>query len=187
MKTHSISCIILAGGESKRMNGKDKGLVDFNGQPLIAHVINALQSQVDDFVISANRNIEHYQQYSSNVIPDDSEKHGPLSGIAAALSACKHERVLVIPCDMPFLPNDLVKTLIASFEHSDIAIVEVQQRFQLVFLMNKSLLTSAQEHLTSGKHKLMQWVGDCSHTIVDFTASADAFRNINSIQDLNNL
>ena len=57
MNTHTISCIILAGGESKRMNGNDKGLIDFNGQPLIAHVINALQNQIDDFVISANRNI----------------------------------------------------------------------------------------------------------------------------------
>ncbi|MDH5389045.1 MAG: molybdenum cofactor guanylyltransferase [Gammaproteobacteria bacterium] len=187
MKTNKISCIILAGGEGKRMNGNDKGLIEFNSKPLIAHVINSLQNQVDDFVISANRNVEHYQQFSPDVIPDGCEKHGPLSGIAAALSTCKHEQVLVIPCDMPFLPYDLVKTLITNFEHSDIAIVEVQERLQLVFLMKKSLLTSVQDHLTSGKHKLMQWVGDCSHTTVDFTASADAFRNINSIQDINNL
>lgn len=187
MKAHSISCIILAGGESKRMNGNDKGLIDFNGQPLIAHVINALQNQVDDFVISANRNIEHYQQYSPNVIPDKSERHGPLSGIAAALPNCKHEQVLVAPCDMPYLPNDLVEKLVTNFEHTDVAIAEVLKRFQLVFVMNRSLLTSIQEHLASDKHKLMQWVGDCSHTTIDFTASADAFRNINSIQDINNL
>ena len=184
MKTHSISCIILAGGESKRMNGEDKGLVNFNGQPLIAHVINALNNQVDDFVISANRNTERYQQFSMNVIPDNSEKHGPLSGIAAALPICKHEQVLVIPCDMPYLPNDLVDRLVANIEHRNIAIVEVLQRFQLVFLMNRSLLASVQEHLISDKHKLMRWVETCSPAIIDFSDTAEAFRNINSVLDL---
>lgn len=187
MNTHSISCIILAGGESKRMNGNDKGLVDFNGQPLIAHVINALENQIDDFVISANRNFDTYKQFSPNVIPDISEMHGPLSGIAAALPACKHEHVLVIPCDMPYLPDDLVDKLVVDFECGDIVIVEVQQHFQLVFLMHKSLLSSVQDHLSSGKHKLMQWVKDCSHTTIDYSDSADAFRNINSAQDINNL
>jgi len=184
MTTHSISCIILAGGESKRMNGNDKGLIDFKGQPLISYVIKALQNQVDDFVISANRNIEHYQQFSANVIPDNSQMHGPLSGIAAALPSCKHEHVLIIPCDMPYLPNDLVDKLTVNFEHSDIAIIEVLQRFQLVFLMDRSLLTSVQEHLASGKHKLMQWVTTCSHTTVDCSESVESFRNINSVQDL---
>ena len=184
MTADSISCIILAGGESKRMNGEDKGLIDFNGQPLISHVINALQNQVDDFVISANRNIELYQQFSTNVIPDDSEMRGPLSGIAAALPSCKHEWVLIIPCDMPHLPNDLVDKLVAEIDHSEIVIIEVLQRFQLVFLMNKSLLTSVQEHLASGKHKLMQWVTSCSPAIVDYSNSVQAFRNINSVHDL---
>ena len=166
------------------MNHADKGLVKFNGRPLIEHVINALQNQVDDFVISANRNLELYKQFSANVIPDNTEKHGPLSGIAAALPVCKHENVLVIPCDMPYLPDDLVEKLLADFQHSDIAIIEVLQRLQLVFLMNKSLLASAREHLGSGKYKLMQWVESCSPVIVDCSDAAESFRNINSLQDI---
>lgn len=184
MSRQSISCIILAGGEGKRVNHADKGLVEFNGKPLVTHVIDALKNQVDDIVISANRNLDLYQQFSPMVIPDDTEKHGPLSGIAAALPACKHDQVLIVPCDMPYLPTSLITTLLADFENSDITIVEVQGRLQLVFLMRQSLLTSVHEHLSSGKYKLMQWVKSCSHSIVDCSDSSDAFKNMNSSHEL---
>ncbi|HEN8709542.1 TPA: NTP transferase domain-containing protein, partial [Pseudomonas putida] len=32
------SILILAGGRGQRMGGRDKGLVDWQGEPLIAHV-----------------------------------------------------------------------------------------------------------------------------------------------------
>jgi len=187
MKSNSVSCLILAGGESKRMNHVDKGLVQFNSLPLIGHVINALQNQVDDFVISANRNFEQYQQFSSTVIPDNGEKHGPLSGIAAALPACKHEHILIVPCDMPYLPGNLLSTLLNNFKHSNIAIIEVHKRQQLVFLMHKSLLPSLREHLSTGQYKLMQWIKTHSPTIVNCNDMAHAFKNINSTHELNQL
>ena len=169
------------------MNHIDKGLVKFKDQPLIEHVINALQNQVDDFVISANRNLESYQQFASTVIPDNDEKNGPLSGIASALAACQHELILVVPCDMPNLPNNLVETLLEDFDHNDISIVEVQHHLQLVFLMRKSLLASVKNYLSSGHYKLMQWVETCSPTIADCSDTAEFFRNINSSQDIDHV
>lgn len=169
------------------MNRVDKGLVKFKGRPLIECVINALHNQVDDIVISANRNLELYKQFSPTVVPDDNGKFGPLSGMAAALPACKHEWVLVVPCDMPYLPNDLVEKLLTNENHNqrnNITIVDVKHHFQLVFLMNKSLLPSVLEHLSSEKHKLMQWVKSCSPAIVDYSNSADSFININAIEEL---
>lgn len=184
MIAHPISCIILAGGESKRMHGEDKGLVDFNGQPLITHAIAKLKNQVDDIVISANRNFEIYRQFSSTVIPDIAEKNGPLSGISSSLPDCQHDLVLVVPCDMPYLPDNLVDKLSSNIGHSDIAIIEVQQRLQLVFLMRQSLLTSVRDHLSTGKYKLMQWAQSCSHSVVDFSDNAEAFKNMNTTREL---
>ena len=60
-----ISCIILAGGKDKRVSGLDKGLVSYKNRPLIEHVIHTVQNQVDDIIISANRNIiKILQKYS---------------------------------------------------------------------------------------------------------------------------
>jgi molybdopterin-guanine dinucleotide biosynthesis protein A len=66
-----ISCIILAGGQGSRAGGRDKGLIDYNGRPLIEHLIQSVKAQVDDIVISTNRNTESYNKYSDKVITDD--------------------------------------------------------------------------------------------------------------------
>ena len=165
------------------MNHQDKGLIALHGRPLVGHVINSLEDQVDDFVISANRNFDQYRQFSAHVIPDATEQNGPLSGIAAALPACKHNLILVVPCDMPFLPNDLADLLLANLNDHKIAVAETQNHLQLVFLMHRSLLSSVQHHLASGHFKILQWVQSCSPAIVSFS-NTDAFKNLNSSSDI---
>ena len=66
-----ISAIILAGGQASRMNHANKGLKTYRNNPLVSYVINSIASQVDDIVISANRDIEVYQQYGYPVIADE--------------------------------------------------------------------------------------------------------------------
>ncbi len=166
------------------MQGEDKGLAALNSKPLIAHVINALQNHVDDFVISANRNIEVYKQFSSNVIPDNLDNNGPLSGIAAALPTCKHDYVLVTACDMPFLHGELIERLSTHLSQHDICIAKCNDRFQLFLLMKKSLVASVSASLANGNYKLMQWVEAQSTAVVDFNDAIDAFQNINSGHDL---
>ncbi|MCK4675972.1 MAG: NTP transferase domain-containing protein, partial [Gammaproteobacteria bacterium] len=48
--TQKYSCIILAGGEGKRVDGQDKGLINYNKQPLIQHVIKQVKPQVDEII-----------------------------------------------------------------------------------------------------------------------------------------
>jgi len=179
-----ISCIILAGGEGKRVDYSDKGLINFHNKPLVAHVIASIESQVDDIVISANRNIDQYKRFSPTVISDLSGRHGPLAGIAAALPACQHDLVLIVPCDMPSLPDDLVSKLLTSLGDNEIAIVDIENHFQLVFLMRRSLLACVQQHMSSEKYKLMQWVKSCSYVAINFDDSTDCFINMNSKTDL---
>jgi molybdopterin-guanine dinucleotide biosynthesis protein A len=52
-KLNQISAIILAGGESKRMGGNDKGLVLLLGKPLIEWVLARIRPQAEEFMISA--------------------------------------------------------------------------------------------------------------------------------------
>jgi len=59
----ACSCIILAGGEGRRVGGNDKGLLPYKNKRLIEHVIERMSPQVTDIVISANRNIETYSVF----------------------------------------------------------------------------------------------------------------------------
>jgi len=111
----SVSGAILAGGRGRRMGEADKGLLPFLGRPLIKHVIDILKPQVESILISANRHHEDYAQLGFPVVSDrDGGFSGPLAGIARVLEEATTPFILVVPCDMPFLPADLVRRLMAA-------------------------------------------------------------------------
>jgi molybdenum cofactor guanylyltransferase len=200
-------CIILAGGEGKRMDGEDKGLVLYNNKPLIESVIERIKPQVDNIVISANRNIERYKKFGYPVVNDSASNQGnnkniyqgPMAGIAAALPQCKNEWVFIIACDMPLISDTIVPQLEASLKTDDlkidslktghrnnkktIAIAEVNKKFQLAMLLNKNLLPSIQLSLKNDQLKLMQWVNSNNISPVSFSAENE-FRNVNYFKDL---
>lgn len=176
------SCIILAGGEGKRAGGLDKGLLVYENTPLIEHVINTVKPQVDDIVISANRNVEQYRQYGYQVVPDLTQGfQGPLAGIAAALACCKHDWVLVVACDMPRLPKNLVALLASRLQTESLAIASVHNHHQLAMLINKNLASSLKQQLDSNQLKLIRWIESLPHVIVPLDDLADAFLNLNKL------
>src|SRR5919108_422575 len=107
-----VSGIVLAGGLGRRMGGVDKGLQLLHGRPMIAHVLARLAPQVDDIVINANQNHERYAAFGHRVVPDEIGGFaGPLAGLHAGLRAVSHPLAVTVPCDSPFLPEDLVARL----------------------------------------------------------------------------
>ncbi len=189
MKEHAeaVSCIILAGGEGKRVAGSDKGLLDYQGKPLIEHVISTVKKQVNDIVISANRNLNTYKKYSDCVISDSaSDYHGPLAGIAACLPHCRQQQVLVVACDMPALPGDLVKRLEQNKSAHAISIASIGKHHQMALLVDKNQSTIIQQRLDDKKLSLIQWVESVSHVSVNFDERADAFLNLNHLPEIRN-
>ena len=187
MSEKLVSCIILAGGEAKRFNSEDKGLVELNGKPLIAHVIEHIHNQVDDIVISANRNIDTYQTYASHVVADQRDGfQGPLAGIVSALPYCQHQWVVVLPCDIPFLPDDLVETLNPGHVNK-LHILKINGRLQLIFIIHKDLLTELVKYLDSENHKVMNWVESQNPLIIEVDSHSDAFANLNTLDELKQL
>ena len=179
-----FSCIILAGGEGKRVGGRDKGLIDYHGKPLIQHVIDNIKPQVDEIIISANRNIEKYETCGYKVVSDNSEKYlGPMAGIAATLPYCQNDWVFITPCDMPFLPLDIISSLYENKNGSSLSIAKVSDRLQLALLMNKNLLPSILQALSASELRLMQWAKSQKPTFVFFTNEQN-FSNLNSSTDL---
>lgn len=184
-----VSCIILAGGRGKRAGGLDKGLLPYkdktgNNKPLIEHVIDTVKNQVDDIVISANRNIKSYKQYSANVIGDSTEDYqGPLAGIAACLKHCKHELVLVVACDMPNLPSNLVTRLLSEIQNNSISIATVNNHHQLALIIKGNMVDSVQQRLNNKQLKLMQWVESAPYNTVSFDDTPHSFVNLNHLLD----
>ncbi|MGR3465753.1 molybdenum cofactor guanylyltransferase MobA [Limimaricola sp.] len=115
--------VILAGGLSRRMGGGDKGLVEWRGRPLLAHVIDRVSPQVPALALNANGDPARFSQFGLDTIPDPLPGHpGPLAGVLAAMGWARARRaawVLTVPCDAPWLPGDLVPRLIMAAEEAD--------------------------------------------------------------------
>lgn len=107
-----ITGLILAGGRGQRMGGRDKGLQPFQGEPLAAHVLRRLQPQVGRVLISANRHADAYAALGAPVIGDTlADFPGPLAGMLAGLQAIETDYLLTVPCDSPYLADDLAVRL----------------------------------------------------------------------------
>ena len=152
----SVSGLILAGGQGSRMGGRDKGLVNYLGQPLVDHVIDRIAPQVDELLISANRNLDDYARRGYRVITDSLPGfQGPLAGVLAGLQASAHEWMLVVPCDMPHLPEDLVQRLLAASEGVAMAVADDGMRLHpAVMLIHARLENALAAYLAAGRRSV---------------------------------
>ncbi|MDB6443413.1 MULTISPECIES: molybdenum cofactor guanylyltransferase MobA [Pseudomonas] len=115
------SILLLAGGRGQRMGGQDKGLVEWRGEPLIAHLHRQTRALSDDLIISCNRNLERYALYADQLVHDDEgDFPGPLAGIRAGLRAARHRFLLVLPCDVPNIDSNLLESMLeTASQHPD--------------------------------------------------------------------
>jgi molybdopterin-guanine dinucleotide biosynthesis protein A len=187
----SITGVILAGGLARRMGGIDKGLIQFAGKPMVAHVVDRLRPQVDEILINANREIERYADFGYNVVSDEIEGFaGPLAGLHRGMCAASNPFVLTVPCDSPFLPNDLASRLMQELVQSnaELAVAKTGAQAHPVFcLCSKNLKAHLESYLQNGGRKIDTWYGTLKVVEVGFDDNPGAFSNINTIEELKSL
>ena len=180
----SITGIILAGGQARRMGGVDKGLVPFAGRPLIEWVIEGLRPQVNTLLINANRNLDSYAAYGLPVIGDlEPGFQGPLAGIHSAMQAARTDWIITVPCDGPYPAPDLVERLVAALRAADaeLAVATDGVRIQPVHaLLPVRLAASLADALSAGERKVDRWYARHRVAHADFSDRPDCFLNINT-------
>lgn len=186
--TIEVTGVILAGGQGRRMGGVDKGLEPFRGRALAAHAIERLAPQVDEILVNANRNPEAWAQFGHRVIADEIPGYaGPLAGFERGLAHARGRLVATVPCDSPFLPADLVARLGAALERTgaDIAVARTFDQPHPVFaLARTSVRPHLEAFLAAGGRKIDAWYATLATVEVPFDDEADAFRNINTRDEL---
>ncbi len=79
------SVLLLCGGRGQRMGGRDKGLIEWQGRPLISWLHDLVRPLSDDLIISCNRNRERYVAFADQLVTDeDAEFPGLWRGFARA-------------------------------------------------------------------------------------------------------
>jgi molybdopterin-guanine dinucleotide biosynthesis protein A len=184
----AITGIVLAGGQGRRMGGVDKGWVELAGAPMIVHVLRRLAPQVDEILINANQNLERYEALGHAVFADTVGGFaGPLAGLHAGMTHATREMVVTVPCDSPFLPADLVDRLHAGLvaRRAQLAVAKTFDQPHPVFaLVRRDVLPSLAAFLEGGGRKIDAWYAALEVVEVAFDDEADAFRNINTTDEL---
>ncbi|RMF07441.1 MAG: molybdenum cofactor guanylyltransferase MobA, partial [Alphaproteobacteria bacterium] len=102
--------VLLAGGQSRRMGGGDKCLLELGGRPLLAHAIERLRPQVTALVLNANGDPRRFSAFGLPVTADPVEGFaGPLAGVLAGIDwaqvhAPESRWIVTAASDTPFFP-----------------------------------------------------------------------------------
>lgn len=140
---------ILAGGRSLRF-GQDKAFAVLGGRPLIAHVFEALDRVCAEVFVVAD-GAERFEGLGVAVVSDLIKGAGSLGGLLTALVHGRHERCVVVGCDMPFLCPELLQRMIRLAGGHDAVVPVVRGELQpLHAIYSKRCIPRVEKKLLEG-------------------------------------
>jgi molybdopterin-guanine dinucleotide biosynthesis protein A len=194
-----VTGVLLAGGRSSRMGGREKALLDIGGQPMLVHVLARLRPQVGRIVINANGDPARFSGHCLPVVPDSIEGYaGPLAGLQAGMAWALRETpearfIASVPVDCPFLPLDLVGRLKAALIDAGgrCAIASSKgERHPVAGLWRVELADALGDALAGNVRALHRFADDEGCAVADFApvrmggTLIDPFFNVNAPPDL---
>lgn len=187
--------VILAGGQSTRMNGTEKSFLKFGATSLIKRTIDRFNSQVPKIILSANSNPDKFRKYNVPIIKDDIKGYaGPLAGVLSAMHWAQSNKptinhIITVAVDTPFFPNNYAKIMQAKHQNkTQITIANSNNRNHPVFaIWDINLADDLERFLVNeGNRKVMMFAERYNFTIqqFDYKSSIDPFFNINTYENL---
>lgn len=172
--------LILAGGEGRRIGGS-KPLRRLGGRTLIERAVERARSWSDHIAVGA-RDSAQVGSPGVPVLIDPPGLEGPIAGLGSALRM-ERETVLTIPCDTPFLPDDLAERLAAALPGHAAALAASGGRVHPVCgLWRIDALAQVRSYAASGRRSLTGFAEMIGYAAVEWPEGA--FFNVNNPEDL---
>lgn len=187
-KVPGVTGVILAGGESRRMQS-DKSLLPLYGARFIDHVYRVMGGLFDEVLIVTN-SPDGYSDIACRKVPDIYVKGGVLAGIHAGLCHARHEKAFVVACDMPYINPHVVRAVCASDMQADVVIPAHAEGLEpLHALYGKNCISAIVSQLDTGQKRVASFfpqvhvweLGNEHWQNVD--PEGRSFRNINTPEE----
>lgn len=152
-KHQEITGIILAGGKSRRM-GADKGLMLYNGRPMITYSIDLLRQFCSRILISTSN--PAYEVFGYPTIADIYAEKGPLGGLYSCIMESTSEINICLPCDLPRMKPDILEYMLQISDGTQCIIPMTPYPEPLVAIYPSQVLPVVHQMITKGKYKMTE-------------------------------
>jgi len=190
--------IVVAGGRSVRMGGREKAVVDVAGQPLIRRVADSLTPAVEELVVNCRPDQrDAIAGALSGLGPtfalDAEPDRGPVAGIATGLEATDAGHAAVVACDLPFLDTGLLEYLFerAAGADADAAVPKPDDWFEPLHAVYRPapMAEACRAALAEGDVRIIEPLFSLEYEVVeraDLVAhgSLDSFESVDTPADL---
>ena len=188
--------VILAGGQSRRFGGGDKGFADLDGRPVLSHVIERFRPQIGRLILNANGDLSRFASFGLEVVADrEIPGQGPLSGILTALEWAKRHApdctaVATVSTDVPFLALNLIQRLEAERGDGVAIAVSAGRRHPTIAIWPLTSREAVADALQRGALSVDALAAELNAVAVPFPmgeidgVTIDPFFNVNRPEDL---
>ena len=185
MSKLKITGIVLAGGKSSRM-GYDKGLAKVGERKMIELVIQSLKKVCDEIIIISNTNAYNYLNVP--VYVDLIKECGPIGGIFTGLFHSQTEHNLIVACDMPFVSDKLLTTVINNCKNNQMVIPSINHQLEpLCGYYNKDILLKLKSFIDTSEYSVHKMIQHFKYEAIPFDSNAILLTNVNTPEELNKI
>ncbi len=177
-----VSCVILAGGRSRRMR-QDKVRLPLPGGTVIDQLATRLRRRFEDLIISTSAD-HPLELLGCRTVFDRRPDTGPLGGLLGGLQAAAHDAVFVIAGDIPEVDDTFLNLLLEAATGVDIAVpVTPGGHYEpLLAVYHRRVIPIIETLLDTGVHQVLQLFSRCRTRYVSLESSG-WLRNLNTPAD----
>lgn len=184
----NTGCLILAGGKSRRM-GYRKSSLRLNGTTFLDKLIHELQD-FSEILVSVDDASRH-PEIPYQMIDDRYPECGPMSGLFSALSVCRSDALLVLPCDVPLFTGALAHRLLDTFGQTDadalICVTSDERIHPLCGIYRKRCTSVLERCLNDGKLRMMDALNNLNIHFFHVGDESWQLQNVNTPEEYQQL
>ena len=169
--------------------GRNKALLQLGEKTMIEIVVDTLRPVFDEIILVTNHPEEYSKLKDILFVKDKmiTKEKNSLVGIYTGLAIAKNPYTFVVPCDMPFIDQDLIDYMTRQLEDEDVIIPFVEGHYQpLHAIYGKRCKDPIKKMLEAEQYKIINFFHEVSvktiddETVKKFSKDMKCFLNINT-------